>query len=161
MSAAREAYTWGPSGGLVLPGGQSGLALPSVASPRSLSPLAHRGQADVQLRALQTSARASFPEVPSPGTRRTQGTQVTPTRLSACSLRVQACAAFKSVPCRIAWMPAELEATLLNADIAGKWEQMLKAPDYWYDNRASRKNPRAPDFKFNSKNVDAALWIDR
>ena len=34
----------------------------------------------------------------------------------------------------------------------------MERPEEWWDNRATRKNPRAPDFKH--KVTRQALWID-
>ena len=40
-----------------------------------------------------------------------------------------------------------------------KWEQFFASRgDYW-DNRTSKRNPRAPDFKHKS-DPQIALWID-
>ena len=38
------------------------------------------------------------------------------------------------------------------------WRHLIESPDEWWDNRATRKNPRAPDFKH--KLTRRALWID-
>ena len=38
------------------------------------------------------------------------------------------------------------------------WRHLVESPDEWWDNRATQKNPRAPDFKH--KLTRRALWID-
>lgn len=38
------------------------------------------------------------------------------------------------------------------------WEHMAANPKRWYDNRASKKSAKGPDFKFKG-NGDVALWL--
>lgn len=38
------------------------------------------------------------------------------------------------------------------------WRQFFDCPSEWWDNRSTRRNPRAPDFKH--KVTSKALWID-
>lgn len=39
-----------------------------------------------------------------------------------------------------------------------RWQAFFSDPGAYYDNRTSKRNPRAPDFK--AKFGDAALWLD-
>ena len=45
------------------------------------------------------------------------------------------------------------------AAAAALWESLFGDPGQWWDNRISKRSPRAPDFKHKA-NGDAALWID-
>ncbi|KAG8376523.1 hypothetical protein BUALT_Bualt09G0072200 [Buddleja alternifolia] len=39
------------------------------------------------------------------------------------------------------------------------WKNLVENPDKWYDNRAKKRNPKAPDFKH--KETGEALWVDK
>jgi len=43
-------------------------------------------------------------------------------------------------------------------DIEAQWAALFCSPDDFWDNRASKKNPRAPDFKH--KETGEALWVE-
>ena len=47
---------------------------------------------------------------------------------------------------------------LAKASAEAHWRHLVDNPEEWWDNRAIRKNPRAPDFKH--KVTRQALWIN-
>ena len=47
---------------------------------------------------------------------------------------------------------------LAEASVETYWRHLVDHPEEWWDNRVTRKNPRAPDFKH--KVTRQALWID-
>lgn len=47
-----------------------------------------------------------------------------------------------------------------HAETEQLWEEWANDPSQWWDNRAKKTNPKAPDFKFKDKSVNKALWID-
>ncbi len=50
-------------------------------------------------------------------------------------------------------------ATDGDPQVAAIWADFFKNPGAFYDNRSSKRNPKAPDFK-NKQNGDLALWIN-
>ena len=47
---------------------------------------------------------------------------------------------------------------LAEASMEAQWRHLAERPEEWWDNRTTRKNPRAPNFKH--KVTRQALWID-
>jgi len=42
-----------------------------------------------------------------------------------------------------------------------KWRSVFDNPDLWWDNAATKRNPKAPDFKLkNDKTGQVVLWIN-
>eukprot|EP00200_Dunaliella_tertiolecta_P009398 CAMPEP_0202371628 /NCGR_PEP_ID=MMETSP1127-20130417/2994_1 /ASSEMBLY_ACC=CAM_ASM_000462 /TAXON_ID=3047 /ORGANISM="Dunaliella tertiolecta, Strain CCMP1320" /LENGTH=383 /DNA_ID=CAMNT_0048967949 /DNA_START=18 /DNA_END=1170 /DNA_ORIENTATION=+ len=43
-----------------------------------------------------------------------------------------------------------------------KWRLVAARPELWFDNRTSKTNPKAPDFKLKDKNrtINVALWLE-
>ncbi|KAL0375110.1 UNVERIFIED_CONTAM: protein OSB3, chloroplastic/mitochondrial [Sesamum radiatum] len=37
------------------------------------------------------------------------------------------------------------------------WKDLVENPDNWWDNRAQKRNPKAPDFK--NKETGEVLWL--
>ena len=48
--------------------------------------------------------------------------------------------------------------SLAESTVEAHWRHLVENPEEWWDNRSTRKNPRAPDFKH--KGTRKALWID-
>lgn len=44
------------------------------------------------------------------------------------------------------------------ASVETSWRDLVEHPENWWDNRSTRRNPKAPDFKHRA--TRQALWID-
>jgi hypothetical protein len=42
-----------------------------------------------------------------------------------------------------------------------KWQHLAQFPNQWWDNRTNKTNPRAPDYKYKSRDINIALWLTR
>lgn len=56
-------------------------------------------------------------------------------------------------------MNANLQSKESSAE--DKWRSVIDNPNLWWDNRATRRNPKAPDFKLkNDDTGQVVLWIN-
>lgn len=50
---------------------------------------------------------------------------------------------------------------MASASIEDKWAFLRDNPSAFFDNRTTKTNPKAPDFKLKKKDqADVALWVD-
>ncbi len=49
-------------------------------------------------------------------------------------------------------------ASVQSKDVEGRWAALFCSPDDFWDNRATKRNPKAPDFKH--KETGEALWVE-
>merc|ERR1712060_818457 len=53
---------------------------------------------------------------------------------------------------------ASSSSSVASKDVEGRWAALFCSPNDFWDNRATKRNPKAPDFKH--KETGEALWIE-